>query len=120
MAYIESNMNPNLAISLPRKAFLFIAEHCRQHVTDFREIYDSLMNKAIKGVITGRSGEKYTVTIHANVMIVEWGINSVTFNDYDDENKTIEKLFYDMNELIIKDQDYIDKITYENLIKDFQ
>lgn len=118
MAYIKSNVNPNLAISLPRKAFLFIAEHCRQHVTDFREIYDSLMNKAIKGVITGRSGEKYTVTIHANVMIVEWGINNVTFND--DENKTIEKLFYDMNELIIKDQDYIDKITYENLIKDFQ
>ena len=78
------------------------------------------MNKAIKGVITGRSGEKYTVTIHANVVIVEWGINTVTFNDYDNENKTIEKLFNYMNEVIIKDKDYIDKITYENLIKDFQ
>ena len=109
--------NINLIKSLPRKAFFLLAEYCKENVRNFREVQDSFCSSSyIKGIAIGRSGEKYTISLYSNMMVVEWGINSVTFDD--DESKAVEKLY---NEIAknIPDSATIEKETIEELIKEF-
>jgi len=100
----------------PRRAFFLIAESCKKNAFNFREVYDSYADSYIKGILTGRSGEKYTICIYENMMEVEWGINIATFHD--DASKAIEKLYNYMKQAI-PDSDSFEREIIEELIKDF-
>ena len=57
---------------LSRKVFMAIAEECKKHVSKFRKVtmHDVML---IRGILVGKSGEKYDIQLIRNRLIVEWG-----------------------------------------------
>lgn len=107
---------------LSRKAFMAIAEECKKHVSEFRKV---TMNDVmlIRGILVGRSGEKYDIRLIRNRLIVEWGINSVIFDDYDSvtegEQSEVEKLYDYMDDNITHDDIEIETDLINALFREF-
>jgi len=108
---------------LPRKAFMAIAEECKRHVSEFRELKQPMMPIGICGVITGKSGEKYHVEIYKNVMRVDWGIESVSFDDdasvAEGKVSEVEKLYDYMDVNITRDEIDVEMSSMKTLFQEF-
>ena len=114
---------PYIIEPLPRKAFMAIAEECKRNVSNFRELMQPMMPTGICGVITGKSGEKYNVQIYKNIMRVDWGIESVTFNDdasvAEGKVSEIEKLYDYMDVNITRDEIDVEMSSMKTLFQEF-
>jgi hypothetical protein len=82
-----------------------------------------MMPMGICGVITGKSGEKYHVEIYKNVMRVDWGIESVSFDDNasvaEGKVSEVEKLYTYMVVNIRHDEIDMEMDNIQNLFNDF-
>lgn len=114
---------PYIIEPLPRKAFMAIAEECKRHVSEFRELRQPMMPIGICGVITGKSGEKYNVQIYKNIMRVDWGIESVSFNDdasvAECKVSEVEKLYDYMDVNITRDEIDVEMSSMKTLFQEF-
>ena len=110
---------------LSRKAFMAIAEECKKHVSEFGEVIHPSMHDVmlIRGILVGRSGEKYDIQLIRNRLIVEWGINSISFDDYDSvaegEQSEVEKLYDYMHANISHDDIEMEMDRMNTLFNDF-
>ena len=117
-------MKPPFIIEpLPRKAFMAIAEECKRNVSEFREIKQPMMPTGICGVITGKSGEKYNVQIYKNIVRVDWGIQSVSFDDdasvAEGKVSEVEKLYDYMDANITRDEIDVEMSSIKTLFQEF-
>ena len=117
-------MKPPFIIEpLPRKAFMAIAEECKRNVSEFREIKQPMMPIGICGVITGKSGEKYNVQIYKNIVRVDWGIQSVSFDDdasvAEGKVSEVEKLYDYMDANITRDEIDVEMSSIKTLFQEF-